>query len=76
MRYLLYTHLKFNSSPLKSYRNPMGKDRFPTTMAFRGELLNFRGVPILGGSNLMPMLLVILSYISLQKQYMKFRLVS
>ena len=35
---------KFNSSPLKSYRNPIGKDRLPTTIFFKGELLNFGGV--------------------------------
>ncbi len=37
---------KFNSSPLKSYRftqKEAGSSSFPT-MAFRGELLNFRGV--------------------------------
>ena len=34
---------KFNSLPLKSYRAPIGKDRLPTAMAFRGELLNFWG---------------------------------
>ena len=28
---------KFNSSPFKSYRDPIGKDRLPTTI-FRGEL--------------------------------------
>ena len=31
---------KFNSSPLKSYRNPIGKDRLPTTF-FSGSMLNF-----------------------------------
>ena len=30
-----YTPPKFNSSPLKSYRNPIGKDRLPTTI-FQG----------------------------------------
>ena len=34
-----------NSSPLKSYQNPIGKDRLPSTIFFRGELLNFRAVP-------------------------------
>ena len=34
---------KFSSLPLKSYRAPIGKARLPTTMAFRGELLNFGG---------------------------------
>ena len=35
---------KFNSSPFKSYRNPKGKDRLPTTI-FQGLLLlNFGGV--------------------------------
>ena len=39
-----FTHLKFNSSPLKSYRNPIGKDRLPTTI-FKGRTeLNFGGV--------------------------------
>ena len=32
---------KFNSSPLKSYRIPIGKDRFPTTMA--GRTVKLRG---------------------------------
>ena len=36
---------KFNSSPPKSCRDPIGKDHLPTTMAFRGNsLLNFVGV--------------------------------
>ena len=36
----IYTHLKFNSSPLKSYRNPIGKaDRLPFPSFFRGKLL-------------------------------------
>ena len=35
---------KFNSSPLKSYRNPKGKDRLPLPPFFRVELLNFGGV--------------------------------
>ena len=30
-----FTPPKFNSSPLKSYRNPIGKDRLPTTI-FQG----------------------------------------
>ena len=34
---------KFNSSPLKSYRNPIGKDRLPFPPFFRSELLNFWG---------------------------------
>ena len=35
---------KFNSSPLKSYRNPIGKDRLPTTI-FQGlYTLNLGGV--------------------------------
>ena len=35
----LVTLPKFNrQSPLKSYRNPIGKDGLPTIMAFRGEL--------------------------------------
>ena len=40
------TYLKLNSSPLKSYRAPKGKDGLPTTI-FRGfqSLLNFEGVP-------------------------------
>ncbi len=33
---------KINSSPFKSYRNPIGKDHLPTII-FRGELLNFGG---------------------------------
>ena len=33
---------KFHSSPLKSYRNPLGKACLPTTI-LRGELLNFGG---------------------------------
>ena len=39
---------KFNSSPLKSYRNPIGKDRllFQPPL-FTGELLNFGGVCII-----------------------------
>ena len=37
---------KFNSSPLKSYQNPIGKDRLPLPPLFRGELLNFGGVTI------------------------------
>ena len=40
-----FTHLKFNSSPLKSYRNPIGKDRL-ATIDFSGAMLNFRGVCI------------------------------
>ena len=39
-----HTHLKVNSSPLKIGLAPKGKDRLPTIMAFRGELLNFGGV--------------------------------
>ena len=35
---------KFNSSPLKSYRNPIGKDRFPTIIFQGFSLLNFGGV--------------------------------
>ena len=34
---------KFNSSPLKSYLNPIGKKVFQPSF-FRGELLNFGGV--------------------------------
>ena len=41
---ILTTPPKFNSSPLKSYRNPIGKDRLPFPPFFRGELLNFGGV--------------------------------
>ena len=33
---------KFNSSPLKSYRNPIGKDRLPTTI-FQGPAVKLRG---------------------------------
>ncbi len=33
---------KFNSSPLKSYRNPRGKDRLPTTI-FQGRAVKLRG---------------------------------
>ena len=29
---------KFNSSPLKSYRNPIGEDRLPTIHLCRGKL--------------------------------------
>ena len=36
------TLLKFNSSPLKSYRNPIGKDRLPTTI-FQGRAVKLRG---------------------------------
>ena len=36
------THLKFNSSPLKSYLNPIGKDRLPTTI-FQGRAVKLRG---------------------------------
>ena len=32
---------KFNSSPLKSYRNPIGKDRLPTTI-FQGRAVKLR----------------------------------
>ena len=35
---ILVTLPKFDSSSLKSYRNPIGKDRLPTTMAFRGAV--------------------------------------
>ena len=55
---LRLTLRKFNSSPLKSYRDPIGKDHLPTIMAFRGELLNFGGVTALkeksGSFNLPP----------------------
>ena len=34
---------KFNSSPLKSYRNPIGKANVFQPSIFRGELLNFGG---------------------------------
>ena len=46
------TPLKFNSSPLKSYRNPIGKACLPTTI-FQGGMLNFRGVKVqcFNGSN-------------------------
>ena len=37
----MYTLPKFNCWPLKGYRNPIGKDRLQTIMAFRCELLNF-----------------------------------
>ena len=30
---------------LKSYQNPLGKDRLPITI-FQGAMLNFRGVPV------------------------------
>ena len=33
---------KFNSWPLKSYRNPIGKDRFPTII-FQGQAVKFQG---------------------------------
>ena len=33
---------KFNSSPLKSYRIPIGKDRLPTTI-FQGRALKLPG---------------------------------
>ena len=33
---------KFNSSPLKSYRNPIGKDRLPTTI-FQGRAVKLQG---------------------------------
>ncbi len=33
---------KFNSSPLKGYRNPIGKDRLPTTI-FQGRTVKLRG---------------------------------
>ncbi len=36
------TLLKFSSSPLKSYRNPIGKDRFPTAV-FQGRAVRLRG---------------------------------
>ena len=39
---MTYPPPKFNSSPLKSSRNPIGKDRLPPF--FRGELLNFGSV--------------------------------
>ncbi len=36
---------KFNSSPMKSYRNPIGKDRLPFPPFFRGKLaVRLRGV--------------------------------
>ena len=38
----LETPWKFNSSPLKSYRNPTGKDRLPTTF-FQGRTVELRG---------------------------------
>ena len=40
---LMGTHLKFNSWPLKSYRNLKGKES-SNHHFFRGELLNFGGV--------------------------------
>ena len=41
----LITHLRFNSSPLKSYRNPKGYDRLPVPSIFQGLLLlNFGSV--------------------------------
>ena len=41
----LPTLAKFNSSPLKSYQNPKGKDRLPFLPFFRGNsLLNFGGL--------------------------------
>ena len=41
---LASTPPKFNSSPLKSYRNPIGSRIVFQPPFFRGELLNFRGV--------------------------------
>ena len=38
-----HAHLEFNSSPLKSYRAPKGKDRLPTII-FLGAMLNSGGV--------------------------------
>ena len=38
----IHTLPKFNSSPLKSYCTPIGKDCLPFPPFFRGELLNFR----------------------------------
>ena len=37
----LLTLPKFNSSPLKSYRNPIGKDRLPTII-FQGRAVKLR----------------------------------
>ena len=37
-----YPPPKFNSSPLKSYQNPIGKDRLPTTF-FHGQAVKLRG---------------------------------
>ena len=39
---LWYTLPKFNSSPLKSYRDPIGKDRLPTII-FQGRAVKLRG---------------------------------
>ena len=40
-----FTLPKFNSSQLKSYQNPIGKDRLPVPPFFRGKLaVNFGGV--------------------------------
>ena len=39
--------MKFNSSPLKSYRNPIGKANVFQPPFFRGELLNIGGVGFL-----------------------------
>ena len=39
------TPRKFNSSTLKIGRAPKGKDRLPIIIFYRGELLNFEGVP-------------------------------
>ena len=46
----MYTHLKFNSSPLKSDRDPIGKANVFQAPFFRGELLNFRGVALQSGN--------------------------
>jgi len=53
---LRFTHLKFNSSPLKSYRVPIGKDRLPTSNHhFSESMLNFRGVDCLNSILLLPL---------------------
>ena len=56
--YLIITPLKFNSSPLKSYRAPIGKACLPLPPFFRVELLNFGGggVVFWGASGLQPRL--------------------
>ena len=46
------THLKFNSSPLKSYQDPKGKES-PNHL-FSGAMLNLGGVKVLSMKRMRP----------------------